>query len=607
MKAVLLGLLLFASSTHAKVFQFIYIEASEGNSSGGHVAVQLGDDVYHYQYQNALIRLFKHNVDAFRVNYQLLQNRSLHIADIEVSDTAYDDISNHFNVRFFEQRQKLKQLQALQHDQTLLQALLQWKTGKPVTSLSASETSLLLRGAGLFYSDSASGAIKKPTVECDTTNSSAEINAKVRQQLENSYGKNFLSQKITFLSKELGQLLPAETSNNYSFSEHYNDLLNGLLVLQALQKAQALTSNACFQVNLPEIRLNDAEIKQAQAFQQDLLRSVQSLMVSKRPDWGYALFVTLARLIVIEQSIQTRQWTFLDDTDEKAIPIPGEQLALYAEQLLKQRLGDLQRLHKAASDLSETPNYYERRYVNLEIMANRYQQWLISDKTGELRYQNEQALPEAPLPLTRFLLTGLSAGQLEHALRLQEIASDRLSKEDSDRNAYHLLTKNCVTTLFELINEAVSGQSKQVLGGFIDPKLNFIPFQAFGSVREAYNVVKTRELPAYRQQELTTMYDKEVDSWVYARESNIFSSSLYNHNPDDAWFVFFTDDAVLLRPLFGAINTLAATSQSVLGLLSWPFDNGKEIKIGARGVLTSLPELAFFNIRKGSYPYPIEH
>ncbi len=606
MKAVLLVLLLCASSADAKVLQFIYIEASEGNSSGGHVALQLGDDVYHYQYQNALIRLFKHNADAFRANYQLLQNRSLHIADIEVSDTAYDDISNHFKERFFVQRQKLKQLQALQHDQALLRALLQWKKGKPVNS-SASETLPKLPGAGLFYSDNTSSeAIKKSTTKCDTTNSSTKINAKVRQQLENSYGKSFLPQKIISLRKELGQLLPAETNNNYFFSSHYSDLLNGLLVLQALQKAQSLTGNSCFQANLPEMRLNDAEIKQAQVFQQDLLRSVQSLMVSKRPDWGYALFVTLARLIVIEQSIQTRQWTFLDDTDEKAIPIPGEQLALYAEQLLKQRLGDLHRLHKAVSDLSESPSYYERRYVNLEIMANRYQQWLISDKTGELRYQNEQALPEAPLPLTRFLLTGLSAEQLEHALRLQEIASDRLSKEDSDSNAYHLLTKNCVTALFELINESVSGQSKQILGGFIDPKLNFIPFQAFDSVREIYNVVKTREVPAYRQQELTKMYDKEVDSWVYARESNVFSSSLYKHNPDDAWFVFFTDDAALLRPLFGAINTLAATSQSVFGLLSCPFDDGKEIKIGARGVLTSLPELAFFNIRKGSYPYPIK-
>jgi hypothetical protein len=59
--------------------------------------------------------------------------------------------------------------------------------------------------------------------------------------------------------------------------------------------------------------------------------------------------------------------------------------------------------------------------------------------------------------------------------------------------------------------------------------------------------------------------------------------------------------------LFGAVNVLAASSQSVYGLLSSPFDEGREIKIGLRGVLASLPELVFFNIRKGSYPYPIQH
>jgi hypothetical protein len=609
---VLLGLLLFSGNAHAKVFQFLYIEASEGTASGGHVAVQFGDNIYHYQYENALIRLFRHNADAFLVNYQLLQNRSLHIADIEVSDTAYDLISSYFKVRFFGQRQRLKKLQALRQDQSLLQALLQWKLGKPLISPDIPEISLKLPGAGLFYSDGDLGTVKKTVAGCDTTHSSAKIIAKVRQQLENRHGKNFLSQKIIAVSEELSQLSPlADISNNssshYSFSERYSDSLNGLLALQVLQTYQPLTDSACFEVNRPEMRLSDAEIRQADTFRQGLLQSAQSLILSKRPDWGYALFVTLARLIVIEHSIQTRHWTFLDDTDEKAIPIPGQQLALYAEQLQKQRRGDLQRLHEAVFDLGTNSAGYERNYVALEMAANRYQQWLNSDNTGTLRYQSEQPLPEKSLPLTRFLLTDLSVEQLEHTLHHQKMAADRLSKEDSDHNAYHLLTKNCVTALFELINEAVPGQSKQMLGGFVDPKFNFIPFQAFDSVQETYNVVKIRELPAYRQQELTKLYNREVDSWVYARESNVFSSSLYNHNLEDAWFVFFTDDAMLLRPLFGAVNTLAATSQSVLGLMSLPFDDGRGLKIGLRGVLASLPELAFFNIRKGSYPYPMQH
>jgi len=163
-----------------------------------------------------------------------------------------------------------------------------------------------------------------------------------------------------------------------------------------------------------------------------------------------------------------------------------------------------------------------------------------------------------------------------------------------------------VTKLFELIDTAFLGQPGQMLGGHIDPKANFIPYQAFDSVKNTYNVVKITEIPAYRKQELSKLYEKKADSLVYLRESNIFSSSLYNHNPDDSWFVFFTDDAILPRPLFGAVNTLASTLQTVLGLARWPFDGGRTIKIGGRGILASLPELAFFNIRKGSYPFPVE-
>ena len=200
------------------------------------------------------------------------------------------------------------------------------------------------------------------------------------------------------------------------------------------------------------------------------------------------------------------------------------------------------------------------------------------------------------------MATGLSVTQLKSALQDKETEVENLLATEYDRNAYHLLGKNCVNALFALLDESVSGQ---LLGGYIDPATTIVPFQAFDSVLETYRVVKTSELAAYRQQKLAKLYQREVDSVVFAREANIFSSSLYKHNPDDAWFVFFTDDTVLLRPLFGAVNTLAATGQSVYGLLSWPFNGDKDIKLGARGILTSLPELAFFNIRKGSYPYPL--
>jgi hypothetical protein len=179
----------------------------------------------------------------------------------------------------------------------------------------------------------------------------------------------------------------------------------------------------------------------------------------------------------------------------------------------------------------------------------------------------------------------------------------QLTSRLEQRYAYNLLTRNCVTEIFRVIDAALAPETEQRLGSRIDAAFSFIPFTAFAKVRETYRVIKTAELPAYRQLQLAKQYAREFDALVYAREANILSATLYEHNPDDAWFVFFTDDALLLRPLFGAFNTLAGIGQSVYGLFRWPFDGGAEFKSGARGILMSLPELGFFNMRKGSYRY----
>ena len=116
MKAIALALLLFTGSVQANVIRFLYIEASEGNASGGHVALQIGEDAYHYQYEAGMVRLFKHNAEAFRVNYRLRQNRTLHIADIALSQATYDQINNHFKVALLSQNQNLKQLKAMENN-----------------------------------------------------------------------------------------------------------------------------------------------------------------------------------------------------------------------------------------------------------------------------------------------------------------------------------------------------------------------------------------------------------------------------------------------------------------------------------------------------------
>ena len=90
---------------------------------------------------------------------------------------------------------------------------------------------------------------------------------------------------------------------------------------------------------------------------------------------------------------------------------------------------------------------------------------------------------------------------------------------------------------------------------------------------------------------------------VFLRESNTLTSTVYRRNPEDSLFLFFTDDTVLPRPVFGAFNLAAGVGESLLGLLQLPFDGGRRLVAGARGVAFSLPELVFLSFRKGTLEY----
>ena len=98
------------------------------------------------------------------------------------------------------------------------------------------------------------------------------------------------------------------------------------------------------------------------------------------------------------------------------------------------------------------------------------------------------------------------------------------------------------------------------------------------------------------------MYDRENPLWVFLRESNTLSSTLYRRTHDDSAFLFFTDTAPAARPVFGALNVIAGLGMAAAGLAMLPIDGGELLTAGLKGAMFSLPELAFFNIRKGSFP-----
>jgi len=111
------------------------------------------------------------------------------------------------------------------------------------------------------------------------------------------------------------------------------------------------------------------------------------------------------------------------------------------------------------------------------------------------------------------------------------------------------------------------------------------------------------ERPSYRRLTLDQMYTHENVVRVDLRESNVFTAQSYERNPDDPIFLFFTDDVVLRRPLYGIANLAVGIGGTLAGLALLPVDGGATLRAGLDGALFSVPEMAFINIRKGSLAF----
>jgi hypothetical protein len=602
-------LLCFQALSQANSVKFLYIEAGEGNSSGGHVGLQLNDAVYHYQHDEGYLRLFRHDAKVFLDHYRFEENRNVHVADLDVSQTAFADIQGFFQSAFFAQKQRLNYLEAVNNDITLLKLMLNQTDDDGNREWA---NSLQLPGAGFFYDDRSRVKQSFPRLKTSQACSLSTTSfSAVKRAIEDKYGQGFLVKRSFALRGQLVNLMPepypsANADYRYRFSQRYRDELNGLLALQAIQNDKALTSRACFVLDDTAKQLTPPQIARLQAFQLKLQDSIVSLIESHRPDWGYALFVMLARYKVIQASIQSRQWHFLDDTQSEALNLSSNQLRFYADALQKQRQKAVLNFRKTLSRLENLDDLNEYRYTSLEQWANRLRQWRLGEGGQPLLYRKAMNLPNKQVALSSYIIVGKQLERLNSALTNLNAAYENMQEEHRRQQRYRLIDHNCVTALLSALDQAVKGDSRQRLGGYVDPVLTVVPFVSFDAVVNRYKVKSTSLLPSYRNQMLANMYQTQASEMVYARESNVLTSSLYHLNDKDAWFVFFTDDQVLPRPVFGAVNMVAAISQSLFGLAKLPIDQGHELTTGLKGLLASFPELVFFNIRKGSYPLPLK-
>jgi hypothetical protein len=162
----------------------------------------------------------------------------------------------------------------------------------------------------------------------------------------------------------------------------------------------------------------------------------------------------------------------------------------------------------------------------------------------------------------------------------------------AEHHGYDLVQHNCATEIEAVLTEAT---------GLEAGRLAFIPAGLARDVAASDRAQEAVELPSHRRRRVAELARQEGRVRVALRESNTWTSSVYQGSITDDAFFFFADGTVWTRPLLGTANLLYGLGQTTVGLVTAPFDRGRRAWGGLRGAFYSFPEMVGFSIRKGRY------
>jgi hypothetical protein len=615
--ALALGCLLWVAVAEAEDshhFEFLYIDANEGSASGGHAAIKFDRQVFHFQHvEPGLLRLYRNDAAAFEFAYGFQENRNIYGHRIEVSEDFFQALRDTFSRRLLIQNQQISLLQALRDDQALASSLQNLDTAPP----------LPVKGLGYFLTQYR--AAKAFPVDADKHSNTSQALQQLREAIVNQYGEDFLATKRQQAWQALQALQPNVavdpaineptdthfTATNSSFAERYRNQLLNLAALDVLQARRSPRTESLLQIPEAAFKLNAAQRAKLQDFRQRLFADLLTLMRSQRSDWGYPLLVGMARLHALDHAVASGYLSVLDRSRTESDDL---QAVIIDEDHLPAALQYSQEVFAAASGHLDSPAALdELAYSELELSATALLQ--LHKPSADRQALKLLPLTTTPSRSAAAELIGLPLPTSELA-HFQNSVTQQIETYQSQLQSlygYNLLNRNCVTEIFRVINQTVASKaadkenpnqaSERLLGGYLDERgLNMIPFVAYAQIADAYRLSTSFQRAPYREQQRQLRY-RQMPQWqVDLQESTTLSSTIYNWNREDAAFLFFTQDQLWPRPLQGAFNLAIAGGQGLYGIFSWPWDGGDNLHKGLKGIVVSLPELLFFNIRKGSFP-----
>ena len=557
---------------------FIYVNANTGEAAGGHTAIRLGSTVFHYQFfPQGQFLLVRESWSHFRYVYNELRNRSIFIAQTPLEPSVYDTLKNHFTRLLMVQQHDL----SLLHDAETQRNLLM--------QLTAGAEKLQMDVVGLFDRE-----VKKD-----------KRMRRLHQMVQHQLGDDYLSQMRQQIETKLAGLI-AEVEAQHSktaWAERLQMVLLEQEFLYLMETGASLAEDSMLGLfaDAPELTVEQRQV--LESYQEKLAASVIGLLQSQRPDRVRSLMLQTARYMVVNRSLESGVLLTLDPFSSRANVV-----------VVKQK-NELQGLYKQLQHdaLQAQRNFFNEvahpdiAYAMLESSMGR-----LHEIAGALHHGHPARVePGILLPARKgkISVAGLSFShpKLPAIIEANEAEWSRLKQRVDQQYTYDLISQNCATELLRALNSAFADKfsGHKALGGWLTPddRLVFIPNQFYKQIAAHFPTQEREYLPSRRLRQLEQFDEDEDTLLIGLRESNTVSSTLYTPRIEDTPFLFFTDDTLLLRPIQGVANLLWGVAHSVGGVFTLPMDGGERLHQGLRGMFYSLPELAFGNIRKGTYGF----
>jgi hypothetical protein len=550
---------------------WVYVESNTGSSSGGHVALRVRDGVYHVQQAGrGLFRIERETWRTFEHLYAGLGNRTLAVAHLDVTEADVERAHDRLARAYVAQQSELRRSERLVLDRAWAHA---WRDGRAPPPLA---------GAGLFAPEGA------PDPDA----------LALRGAVESRFGAGFLAGEVARLDGAV-RALPVDPARGLELRE-------ALLLretLRALDGAWPLAEAATLPVEgvLAE-PLGVEERAGARRHAAAQQGAALALLASRRPDRAHALALAAARHQALARSAERGVLVLLDPYAGFGEPLPAGESAS-AETWARRAEVLAPTLRHGRKVVLESDGWDEAQYHLLELGAGVFVDQARGAAGGPVRKLPRAALP-APARLVDYRPDATAASCAE-AARAADAALAAHEERLARLYPYGVVRRNCVTEIVRLLNGAYDGDAARALGAELEPGagFDFVPFAFWGSATSRLRVSEIEIVPSHRERELARILAEDPALARRLGESVTFASTIYTPRWRDGSFLFFTDDVFWPRPVLGFANLGFAAGSGALGLATAPFDGARRLGAAGSGLWYSVPELFFFNIRKGTFEW----